>query len=373
MKTSKTRNTGLLIIRLVVGILFIFSGLIKANDPLGLSYKMQEFFEAWHMVYLNVYALPLALIMNVFEVLAGVAIIIGWRIRLFSWLLLLLIIFFAFLTGYATYSGKFKSCGCFGDCLPLTPLQSFVKDLILLVLIIILFAYRKRIPQVLDNMTLPVFILLFTVVGVALFESYVLTYLPVLDCLPYRTGNNLIEQMQPPKGSVADSTQLMFVYKKEGKEMRFDQDHFPADFNDSSYQYVDRYEKVIRKGNDTPPISDFSLKTGDGKDTTGAIMQLPHYVLLFIQNFSNWNKQGDNYQDVDSVCKQRNIPLFIITPLPEVAKELLPQANILQCDATVLKTAARVNGTYYIMQGPVVKQKESYVNSDKIVATLKKK
>src|SRR4051794_2632422 len=370
MKTSKTMNTVLLVIRWVVGVLFIFSGLIKANDPLGLSYKMQEFFEAWHMTYLNIYALPLALVMNLFEVLAGVAIIIGWKIRLYSWLLLLLIIFFTFLTGYATYSGKFKSCGCFGDCLPLTPLQSFIKDVVLLVLIVILFAYRRRIPQALNSMTLPVFILLFTVVGVALFESYVLAYLPVLDCLPYRMGNNLIEQMQPPKGSVPDSTQLMFVYKKAGKEVRFDQDHFPEDFNDSSYQYVDRYEKLIRKGNDTPPISDFSLKTDEGRDTTGAIMQLPHYVLLFIQNFSNWNKQVDNYQDVDAVCKQRNIPLFIITPLPEVAKELLPQATILQCDATVLKTAARVNGTYYVMQGPVVKLKESYVNSEKLIIAL---
>src|SRR4051794_32995310 len=373
MKRSKTMNTTLLIIRWVVGILFIFSGLIKANDPLGLSYKMQEFFDAWHMTYLNDYSLPLALVMNVFEVLAGVAIIIGWNIKLFSWLLLLLIIFFTFLTGYATYSGKFRSCGCFGDCVPLTPLQSFIKDVILLLLIIILFVYKRRIPQAFNSMALAVFIMLFTVVGLALFESYVLTYLPVLDCLPYRMGNNLITQMQPPKGSVPDSTQLMFVYKKEGKEVRFDQDHFPTDFNDNSYQYVDRYERVIRQGNDTPPISDFSLKTPDGRDTTHAILRLPRYVLLFIQNFSNWNKHGDNYQDVDSVCKQKNIPLFIITPLPEIAKELLPQATILQCDATVLKTVARVNGTYYIMQGPVVKQKDSYVNSEKVLAVLEKK
>ena len=372
MKTSKAMNTVLLVIRWIVGILFIFSGLIKANDPLGLSYKMQEFFDAWQMTYLNDYALPLALILNVFEVLAGVAIIIGWRIKVFSWLLLLLIIFFAFLTGYATYSGKFKSCGCFGDCIPLTPLQSFIKDLILLVLIIVIFVYRNKIPPAFNNMTLPLFILLFTVMGVSLFETYALTYLPPLDCLPYRVGNNLIEQMQPTAGSVPDSTQLIFIYKKNGKEVRFDQDHFPDDFNDSSYQYVKRYEKLIRKGNDTPPISDFSLKTFNGTDTTQAILHQPYYVLLFIQNFSNWNEQGDNYQNVDSVCKKKNIPLFIVTPLPDVAKELLPQAHILQGDATVIKTAARVNGTYYVMQGPVVKQKESYVNSDKVIATLNK-
>src|SRR3954469_4056674 len=94
-------RTFLKIIRIIVGVLFIFSGLIKANDPLGLSYKMQEFFEAWRLHGFDQYTLSLSLIMNVFEVIAGVAIIVGWQMRLFSWLLLLLIIFFSFLTGYA--------------------------------------------------------------------------------------------------------------------------------------------------------------------------------------------------------------------------------------------------------------------------------
>src|SRR6266567_9281460 len=134
MMTTYKNNT-LLLVRWIVGLLFIFSGLIKANDPLGLSYKMQEFFEVWGLQNLNNYTLAFALVMNVFEVLAGVAVIIGWRMRLFSWLLLLLIIFFTFLTGYALFSEKIKTCGCFGDCIPLTPLQSFIKDLVLLLLI----------------------------------------------------------------------------------------------------------------------------------------------------------------------------------------------------------------------------------------------
>src|SRR5215471_19511299 len=116
----------LTVIRWLVGLLFIFSGLIKANDPLGLSYKMQEFFEVWGLQSLNDFTLAFSLVMNVFEVLAGVAVIVGWRMRLFSWLLLLLIIFFGFLTGYAVFSGKIKTCGCFGDCLPLTAGQSFI-------------------------------------------------------------------------------------------------------------------------------------------------------------------------------------------------------------------------------------------------------
>src|SRR6201990_1400020 len=135
--------------RIIVGVLFIFSGLIKANDPLGLSYKMQEFFEVWGLNGFNNYTLTLSIVMNVFEVLAGVAVIVGWRMKLFSWLLLLLIIFFTFLTGYALFSGKIKTCGCFGDCLPLTPAQSFGKDIFLLILILILFANNKKIRSAL--------------------------------------------------------------------------------------------------------------------------------------------------------------------------------------------------------------------------------
>src|ERR1700750_3095893 len=107
------------IARVIVGILFIFSGLIKANDPLGLSYKMQEFFEVWGnsfpslhslMIFLNDYALSFSIITITLEVIVGVALLLGWATRFFSWLLLLLIIFFTFLTGYAVLSGKIRTC-----------------------------------------------------------------------------------------------------------------------------------------------------------------------------------------------------------------------------------------------------------------------
>src|SRR6186713_238524 len=156
------------LVRILVGALFVISGLVKANDPLGLSYKMQEFFEAWNMHFLNDYTLVFSLIMNVFEVLAGVAVIIGWRMKLFSWFLLLLIIFFSFLTGYASFSGKIKTCGCFGDCLPLTPAQSFTKDLVLLTLIVVLFINRKWIISSVRPLTAIISLSLCVVLTIAL-------------------------------------------------------------------------------------------------------------------------------------------------------------------------------------------------------------
>src|ERR1044072_4382226 len=135
------------ITRIIVGILFIFSGLIKANDPLGLSYKMQEFFEIWGWHALNDFTLTFSVLMIAFEIIAGVAVLVGWRMRLFSWLLLLLTLFFTFLTGYALFSGKIRECGCFGDCIPLTADQSFMKDLLLLGLIGLIFWQRNKIKE----------------------------------------------------------------------------------------------------------------------------------------------------------------------------------------------------------------------------------
>ena len=365
------KQSVLLIIRWIVGVLFIFSGLIKANDPLGLSYKMQEFFQAWHMTSLNEAALPLALVMNVFEVLAGVAILIGWRMKVFSWLLLALIVFFAFLTGYATLSGKFKSCGCFGDCLPLTPLESFIKDIVLLVLIILLVINRNTIREAFRLRIFSFFVMIFTLVGVSFFESYVLTYLPVLDCLPYRQGNNIAEQMKVPAGAVSDSFALTFKYRKNGKEVEFDADHFPDDF-DSTYEFIDRYDKLVRPGTATPPITDFSLQSLSGADTTADILNEPKYVMAFVQNFDHWAKQSDQYQAVNQACARHHVPLYIVTPVPQQALQYIRRATILRCDATVLKTAARVNATYFVMEKATIKKKESYASGNQVVDYLNK-
>src|SRR6185295_62810 len=229
----------LIVIRWIVGVLFIFSGLIKANDPLGLSYKMQEFFEVWNLQQFNGYTLTLSIIMIAFEIIAGVAVLLGWKMRLFSWLLLLLILFFTFLTGYALFSGKIKECGCFGDCIPLTADQSFLKDLILLVLIGFIFAYRSKIRPLFSNLYSMVALFFGTIIAVAL-QWYVLSYLPVMDCLPYKVGNNIPEKMKNPPGSIPDSTVITFVYDKGGKEVEFSADNFPDDFNDSLYKLKTR-------------------------------------------------------------------------------------------------------------------------------------
>lgn len=356
-----TNNNWLLAIRWIVGLLFIFSGLIKANDPLGLSYKMQEFFEVWNMHVFNDYTLALSLIMNVFEVLAGVAVIIGWRMKLFSWLLLVLIIFFTFLTGYALFSGKIKTCGCFGDCLPLSSLQSFIKDIVLLVFILVLFIYNKKIYTNLKT-SFALLILLITVLLISVLQGYVLKNLPLIDCLPYKKDNNLIEQMKVPAGALQDSVVMTFKYAKAGKTYEFSMDELPEDLD--TYEFIDRYDKVVRKGNAIAPITDFTLMSFEGNDVTEAILSQPQYVMVFAKDFSTidkWNNEA--FESFKNNALQSGVPVYLVTADKQNATRYFgqdDQIKIILCDATVIKTAARVNPTIFLMKEATVIGKYSY-------------
>lgn len=357
---------GLLIIRWTVGLLFIFSGLIKANDPLGLSYKMQEFFEVWNLHGLDSYTLFFAMVMNVFEVLAGVAVIIGWRMRLFSWLLLLLIIFFTFLTGYALFSGKIKTCGCFGDCLPLTPLQSFEKDIALMILILVLFLTHKRIESIVKA-SLALTVLLLVTAATTFGQFYVLKHLPLVDCLPYKKGNNILEQMQTPAGAIPDSFSIVFTYERNGKKIEFDQAHFPDDF-DSTYLFQDRRDKLVKKGNGrVARILDFSLQTLSGTDTTAAVFahQDP-YMLVFVKDLNHVEDWATRFEQIAAQASRKKLTLIMVTADAEKSVARFPDITILTCDATVIKTAARANPTYFMMRGATVVSKTSYADADQV-------
>jgi uncharacterized membrane protein YphA (DoxX/SURF4 family) len=350
------------ITRWVVGLLFIFSGLIKANDPLGLSYKMQEFFEAWHWDALNPYTLAFAIGMNIFEVLAGVAVIVGWRMKLFSWLLLLLILFFTFLTSYVLFSGKIKACGCFGDCLPLTPQQTFAKDVVLLLLILFLFFNTKKIVPLTAPKT-AVALLALALLLTAAMQWYVLKYLPFADCLPYKKGNHLLQQMKPPANYIPDKKEIVFVYRKNGKDVEYKASELPD--LDSTYEYVDRKETLIKGNGLEAKIVDFYLTTLTGNDTTQQVLATPGpYVLLFVKEFNHLSTWQPQVQKVLNHLGQtkRGIPFFIVTADATTAQSVFPGYTILKCDATVIKTAARVTPTFLIMNKDLVLSKHSYAN-----------
>jgi len=373
------------IVRLLVGSLFIFSGLVKANDPLGLSYKMEEFFEVWSIGlsegsfflkhplislfgFLHDHSLLLAVLMIGFEIIAGAALLLGWRMKFFGGFLVLLIVFFTFLTGYAVFSRhpdgspKFTNCGCFGDCLPITPMTSFSKDLVLALLILFLYYFRKKITPVFPG-RVSTRLMLAVVIASFAFQGYTLAYLPVVDCLPFKKGNSISEQMQPPPGSVTDSFAIRFIYEKEGKEYEFSPTDLPADFQ--TYTYKDRIDKLVRKGNAEPAIKSFSLSGETNIDSTGIILSQPYAVLLFCLDFSTpvskWEKA---FAEIYTELKNKHIPAYLVTTNTDAAKKETGETAfndipLFKCDFTAIRTAARTNPCLYLLQEGVIAGKWS--------------
>jgi hypothetical protein len=315
--------------------------------------------------------------MIAFEIIAGVALLFGWRMKLFSWLLLLLIIFFTFLTGYAFLSGKFKNCGCFGDCLPITPLTSFTKDVILTVLIFFLFSQRKKIKPLFTAVRGSVLMLLVAIASFGI-QWYTLSYLPIKDCLPFKAGNNIPEQMKMPANAVPDSTVITFIYRKDGKNVEFTADKFPADFNADKYKYVDRKDVVIRKGvNNEPPIKGLSFSGVTNEDSTNIIFSEPYCMLVFDENFETpVDKWRNGFLKSYAEMKKKNLPVYIITTsIDEAVKRLgntpMNRIPVLKCDYTVIRTAARTKPAMYLLKEGTVLNKWPYKRFEGAIPAIK--
>jgi uncharacterized membrane protein YphA (DoxX/SURF4 family) len=353
--------------RILVGILFIFSGLVKANDPLGLSYKMQEFFDVWaqnpsltsFMHSLSDWALPFSIIMITLEIVVGVGILLGIWKRFFSWLLLLLIVFFTFLTGYAALSGKIATCGCFGDCIPLTAMQSFIKDLVLFALILIIFFGTKYIYPFLTA-AFNILVLLLSVILVLGFQWYVMRHLPVVDCLPFKKGHNILKLRKMPANAIPDKKDYVFIYKKNGKEQQFTIKDLP----DSTWEFVSREDVIVQKGsNNEPPIKDFYLTSLSGNDSTEAVLNIDaDYYLFFIKNLTDTDAWLSEFTSLYTTAKNKNRAVYIISPQAPQANHFFNEVNnygvpVFSLDATAFKTAARTSPELYLMHGPNIKNK----------------
>ena len=354
---------------------------------------MQEFFEIWNTSlasgsfflktplislfdFFHEHSLFLSVVMIAFEIIAGAALLLGWQMKLFSWLLLLLIIFFTFLTGYAYLSGKFKNCGCFGDCIPITPLTSFGKDILLTILIVFLFVKRKWIKPVFSSKVTTGLMALVTFLSF-LIQWYTLTYLPVFDCLAYKKGKNIPEQMKMPANAIPDSTVITFVYEKQGKNVEFTADQFPADF-DSTYKFVSRYDKIVRKGvNNEPPIKGFVLNGMSDQDSTSIVLEQPFAILVYIDNFDiplrKWEK---DITDLKVAATEKEIPVYIVTSrIDEVIEELkgtpLSDIQIFKSDNTAIRTAARTSPCIYLLGKGTILDKWSYHGTGNAIKRIK--
>lgn len=335
--------------RYVVGGLFIFSGLIKLNDPVGTEIKLEEYFEVFAVDFGSLFrvfipfALEIGLILIVLEVVLGVAVLINYRMKLTTSVLLVLIIFFTFLTGYSAIFNKVTDCGCFGDAIKLTPWQSFYKDLILIVFILHLFWYRKKFDPLLRTREGHAVILGVTILSFFL-GIYAIRHLPFIDFRAYKIGNNIPEQMTLPPGAKRDSVVMTFIYKTKGQLVELTMNELSQ--IDSTYQFVDRKDKVVRLG-DRPKITDYAVTDRNGETVTQQTFQGAKLILVIHNVHQASVKNVSHIRDLVKALDGK-VEVLVLTASPETEFERFRHEHQLAApyyfaDATVLKTIVRSN------------------------------
>ena len=278
-KQSKAKSNLLLIARIIFGLVFLFSGFVKAVDPLGTAYKISDYLEAFSLTPLDFLALPAALMLIAAEFTIGFNILFNVHLKATTWVASLFMLVMTPVTLYLAISNPISDCGCFGDAIVMTNWQTFYKNVVLCIILAIIALLQKQSRPWLSNWGAWVVTLLPILISFAI-SIYCYNLLPVLDFRPYKKGNNIIEGMQIPEDAPLDKYETTFFYEKDGIEQAFTLDNYPAE--DSTWTFVRQESKLIEQGY-VPPIHDFSIVTEDG-DITDLILEDAGYTLLVISH-----------------------------------------------------------------------------------------
>ncbi len=262
--------------RLFVGVIFMFSGFVKAVDPFGTAYKFSDYFEAFHLQFLDSLSLVLAITLCTLELIVGINLLLGLRMKVTSWPLLILMSGFTLISLKLVISNPVTDCGCFGDAIILTNWQTLIKNIILFVPTLIIFFQRDKFGPFYNPIKewILVFILICSSVA---FILYNYNNLPILDFRPYKIGGNIPAEMTIPDGSPKDEYKFSFIYEKNGKKKEFIIENIP----DSTWTWVETKQKLLQKGY-VPPIHDFSITTLGGTDITNDVLTDTNYVMLVV-------------------------------------------------------------------------------------------
>jgi uncharacterized membrane protein YphA (DoxX/SURF4 family) len=355
------------IARILVGGLFIFSGLVKLNDPMGMAFKLHDYFapDVLNLAFLNDYTLPLAFGIILFEIILGTALLIGYQVKWTLRAILGLIIFFTFLTFYSAYYNKVTDCGCFGDAIPLTPWQSFSKDVILLVLILFLFAGEKHLKPLLSPGLMKVKMVSATLVS-AVLGWYVLEHLPFIDFRPYAVGKSITEGMKSAEEMGLEPTQYGTIYTLEnesGEKITVSSDDYIGEKWWEKPEWViqeNLTKSVLIKEGYEPPVHDFSVIMND-IDVTEEVLNQEWILLLPIRQLRKANEKGlSDLAEWTKKTEELSIKMIGLTAsggddMLEFINEGKTPFALANLDETTLKTMIRSNpGVIMLYKGTVV-------------------
>lgn len=333
------------LLKYFVGVLFIFSGLIKVNDPIGTSIKLKEYFEVFAYDFAPFfkifipYSLFIAVVVVVLEVVLGLALILQYRMNLTLTLFVLLIGFFTFLTFYSAYYDKVTDCGCFGDAIPLTPWQSFSKDIVLSILIILIVIRRRHYNPFLPTRAGDILI------GIAFFFNvylavHAIKHLPYIDFRPYRVGNVIPELMAP-----SEPYRYQYIMEKDGQEYEFTE--YPSD---TTYTYKDM---IILNPEAQPKITDYHIWTDDGEFTDESFIGNKLFIIIYDVTKASSKHMGDIVSLIEEIGSHTEV--WALTASSESEFEMFRHEHQLAvpyfyADMTVLEAIIRSNPGIWLLQ-----------------------
>ncbi len=268
--------------RWLLGMVFIFSGFVKAVDPLGSAYKFSDYFNAFGLGFLEATALPLGILLSSFELILGMTLILGYHRRVVYEVLFWFMLFFTLLTLVLAVFNPVSDCGCFGDALILTNWETFLKNVALMVFVIPLYLHRKLAEPGMHGPAEWAVIAGFCLLSCG-FSVWNYRHLPLLDFRPYDVGTVIAEEMSVPEGAPQDEYETTLIYRNRetGEESEFTIEDYPRDT--TMWEFVASDSRLISKGYE-PPIHDFAIMDEMGNDIVGFLLADQGYSLLMISH-----------------------------------------------------------------------------------------
>jgi uncharacterized membrane protein YphA (DoxX/SURF4 family) len=357
--------------RFLVGGLFIFSGFIKANDPLGFSYKLQEYFEVFKADSgLSIFesfahiALPLSILLCVSEMALGFMLLVGYKRNLTLGLLLTQIVFFTFLTFYSACYNKVTTCGCFGDFLVLKPWTSFWKDIALLILITLLISGKESINELFSGL-ITVSLTIIAIILSFVFPIHAYRNLPPFDFRPYAIGMNIKDNMKAGADYVPAEYESGFIYEnlKTGKQEHFNMKNYP--WQDTlTWKWIATDNVLIHDAVHPPKIVDFSITSLDGVDLKDSILNNKDYMFLLVCYDLTKTEDDETVHakinDLYKLATAEKIKVLALTAgdakqIDDYKHKHQAMYDFANADGVVLKTMVRANpGLILIKDGTVI-------------------
>ncbi|MCY7350200.1 MAG: DoxX family protein [Cytophagaceae bacterium] len=343
--------------RILVGAVFVFSGLIKLNDPVGTQIKLEEYFEvfaqdwSWSAPFweaLVPYALGFSVFLCVLEVVLGVALLVNYRLRLTAWVLLVTTIFFGFLTFYSAYFNKVTDCGCFGEAIKLEPWTSFGKDVVLGLLTLVILWQRDAFRSARTG-----WVVALTTVACLGIGIYAIRHLPPVDLLAYKVGDNIPKNMK-----ASEPLRFRYIMEKGGQTKEFDQ--YPTD---TTYKFKDM---VLLNESAKPRITDYRIWNDTTDFTEGSFRGKKLFII--IQDVKKAHLTTlEQIKALARDLENTDVTPIVLTSSPQADFDAFRHEHQLAvpyyfADFKVLKTIIRTNPGLWLLQDGVVKGKWSYLD-----------